>query len=122
MRNFLLAMLEGDEQELRKWSLPHKDLDLLLGGQRPPQEVLKQIKQAFETTPIKRLKVGDKVELPGGRTIAVDKSRVNENRQLLQMERDPLPWTLVKKKGAWKVDPSPVIAARKAAAAARQGR
>jgi hypothetical protein len=94
----------------------------LLGGEQPPQRLLKQIKQAFEIMPIKRLKIGDKVDLPGGRTMTVDESRVNENRLLLQMERDPLPWTLVKRKGAWKVDPSPVIAARKAAAAFRDGR
>ena len=122
VRNFLLAMLERNEKELRKWSLPHKDWDILLAGNRPPQEALKQIKSAFKNIPIKRLKVGDRVALPGGRTMTVDESRVNENWRLLQLENDPLPWTLVNKEGEWKVDPSPIIAARKAAAAARQSR
>ena len=71
---------------------------------------------AAASAPIQQLKVGETVTMPGGKTLTVDDSMVNEDTAMLTMQGNPIPFTLKRGDAGWKVDPAPMIAARKAAA------
>jgi hypothetical protein len=76
-------------------------------------------REQIASTPLARLQVGDEVKIPGGKTLTLDESHINENRQQLMPAGSPLPMTVARQDGKWKVDASPIIASRKAAAKAR---
>lgn len=52
--------------------------------------------------------------------IAVDETMVNDNRKLLTMPGNPLPFPIVKVEDNWRVDAGSLIAARKAVAELRE--
>jgi hypothetical protein len=120
-RQFMLAMLAGDEAAVRRWSMPHPEIKVLLMSPAPP-EVVASAREQIGQMPLSRLKVGDVVNIPGGKPMTLDESHVNENRQQLMPPDAPLPFILVRSEGQWKVDPSPLIAARKVAAALTEAR
>ena len=64
---------------------------------------------------MKRLKAGDEIKLPGGRTLKIDETRVNKTRQSITAMGSPNPFDVQLIEGKWKVNPQPLIAARKAA-------
>ena len=81
---------------------------------------MNKIRQQFAKQPIKRLKNGERVTLPRGQVSVVGANEVGEDRAVLLPEGAPLPTRLRKVSGHWKVSAEPIIAARKAAEAARQ--
>jgi len=66
------------------------------------------------------LKAGDKFTLFQGQEVVVQAGDVGPDRALLVPEGASLPTRLQRVEGHWEVDPSAVIAGRKAAEAARQ--
>ncbi len=120
-REFIIAVLLQDGVTLRRVTIPteEKELKWLLAGQKAPPGAHEQIREHFQRLSVKTLKVGDVVELPGNRTLHVTDEMVGPDRAMLQFEGDPLPWRLERVDGQWLVDPRHLIAARKAAAAAR---
>ena len=68
------------------------------------------------------LKAGDKFTLPQGQAVVVKAEDVGPDRALLLPEGGSLPTRLQKVEGHWKVNPSAVIAGRKAAEAAQERR
>lgn len=115
-REFLLAMLSGDEAAVRRWSLPHAEIAMLWSSPAPP-EAIAQARQYAEQLSFTRLQVGDVIQLPGGKTLTLDETHVNENRAQLMAPDAPIPFILVRGEERWRVDPSPLIASRKTVAA-----
>jgi hypothetical protein len=120
LRSFMVDFAEQDEAALRAITLPDPDLDWLLRGQRPPAEAVEQMRSLAAEMKIRRLKPGESFALPKGRTITVSPEEVTEDRAVLLPEGDFFPIRLQRVEGHWKVDARPIIAARKAAEAARQ--
>jgi hypothetical protein len=122
LRTFMIALVAIDEAALRIITVPVPDAELawLLRGQAAPPEVIKELKAGLAKTPIKRLKEGERVTLPGNRVYVVRPGEVGEDKAVLLPDRAPQPTRLQKIRGHWKVSAEPFIAARKAAAAARQ--
>jgi hypothetical protein len=120
LREFLLALGTLDEKKLRSISLPHDGFEMLLKGQAVPEEARMNFETFVKQTPIRALKAGDTLNLPGGRTLKVDPADVSEENAMLMFGRDPLPHRFRKVNGDWKIDPSSIISARKAAEAARK--
>ena len=67
-----------------------------------------------------RLKAGDEVKLPNGRIVRISPEQVTDDHAVLMMKGGPIPTDLHRVAGAWRVDPGPIIAGRKAADAARR--
>ncbi len=122
LRSFMVAAVEQDEPALRALTLPDRDLVWLLRGQRAPAEAVEKIRTLAADMKMKRLKPGDQIKLPQGGVVAVGQEEVTEDRAVLLPEGAPLPVRLHRVEGQWKVDAGPIIAGRKAAAAAQQKR
>jgi hypothetical protein len=120
IKAFLIAMFDKDQDAVRRTTLPNPDLALLWQGDAltPAQRAMAMAE--LESWHFRRLKVGDEVQLPGGKKLVIDEKRVNDRRLMITVTDSPLPFLLVKVGEEWKVDARPVIAGRKAAAAARQ--
>lgn len=119
LRTFMMAMAAADDQTLRAVTLPNPDLDLLLTGEAPPFKGIKELKQEMQRMPIEKLKVGDRVKMPGNKVHVIRATEVGQDRAALQPEDAPVYTQLRRVNGHWKVDAGPIIAARKAANAAR---
>jgi len=122
LNGFLVAMIDADEAGVRAMALPHPDLSLLWKGQCPPPGQRALMKSMFDAKNFRSLKVGDEVRLPGGKTLVLTADRVNETRQSIAVAHLPIPFIVLKVGKRWKVDASPIIAARKAAARRAQSR
>jgi hypothetical protein len=120
LRLFVIATLTRDEAALRAVSLPDPGLAFLLQGASVPAEQLEGVKEQVAKLPIKALKPGDTYTLPGNRTMTVKPEEVTAERVVLLPQGAPVPTRCRKVGDRWKVDPAPVIAARKAAQAARE--
>jgi hypothetical protein len=120
LKAFLTAMVNGDPAAIRRAALPNPELPLLWQGNKltPAQKVLAL--SLADPSSFRRLKVGDKVHVPGYPDIVLDQTRVNADHQEIVSWSAPLPYSLVKVDGRWKVDASFLVAARSAAAAARE--
>lgn len=121
VRQFMVSVLIHDNDLLRAVVIPTDpaELDWLMRGEVPPPQVHEQIREFFSTIPIERLGVGDKVALPQGGELTLGPQHVNADRMQLMIDDAPLPTTVIRIRGQWRVDPRPLIAARKAAAAHR---
>ncbi|MEZ6061101.1 MAG: hypothetical protein R3C19_12115 [Planctomycetaceae bacterium] len=116
VRRFLLAMAKRDLTELEEVALPDADLSLLVKNDAVSDAQLEEI----GAIQFSFLHLGDEVAVPtskGPESVVMDKNRINENRQQLTYKGNPIPFDVVRTEGRWKVNPRPLIAARKAAAA-----
>jgi hypothetical protein len=116
LRTFLMAMEAGDEDTLREVTLPNPDFDWLLRGEMAHARELRDLKQQVLKARVERLKQGDRVRITAKEVHVILPTEVGRDRGALKIPGAPAyaPMQLVK--GHWKVDPSPIIAARKAAA------
>jgi hypothetical protein len=121
-RSFMVGMLDRDEAALRALTLPipDRDFEWLLRGEIAPAGEAQKMRTFFAELKIQRLKPGDRIELPRGRSITVRPQEANEDHAVLMPEGSPLPTRVQRVKGHWKVDARPVIAGRKAADAAKR--
>jgi len=117
LRTFLIAMLLKDEATLRAVTLPTADFDWLLRGEDVPVDQLEEIKTQVAKQSIRALKPGDEISLPNGRKATVQPASVTADDAILLTEGFPLPHSLRRIDGRWRVEAGPVIAARKAAEA-----
>ncbi len=120
LRTFLMAVVTKDEATLHGVTLPTDDFDWLLRGEAVPADHLEEAK-AWTERPIRVLRPGDEIILPGNRRTTVAPDEVDPDHAVLWPEGDPVPHRLQRIDGQWRVDARPLIAARKAADAARQG-
>jgi hypothetical protein len=110
-------MVGGDKKQIEQCTLnvPGREVLVEEGGDQPPPEARKEIEAHLKDLPLTRLKVGQQITLPGGKTFVMTSDMINESRQQLTGPDIPFPFIVVKEKGQWKVDPTPVIAARRTA-------
>jgi len=120
LRTFVFAIAVRDELTLRAITLPVEGFEWLMAGRGAPASVIEELKEKLAQQPLRSLKAGDKFTLPRGQAIVVKAEDVGPDRALLLPEGASLPTRLQKVEGHWKVDPSAVIAGRKAAEAARR--
>ncbi|GAA5507415.1 SHD1 domain-containing protein [Novipirellula caenicola] len=119
LRQFLVALAGGNRRQVVTLILPHPNAAVLLQGEAAPPQVVAEMKKQIASEEIRRLKLGEKVSLPGGRTMTVGDEDVSTERVLLQIPNHPIPYSLIRKKNGWRVDAAPIIQARVAALAAR---
>lgn len=121
LRTFLIGMFEQDAEALRGVILPTEqvDFDWLVKGPRLPDDVRKGLRAEIAEIEFKRLKVGDEIKL-AGRPYVVTERDVAKDRVALLPPDHPMFYRLRQVDNAWRVDPSPLIAARKAADISRK--
>jgi hypothetical protein len=120
LRSFVIAMMTKDETTLRAVTLHTEDFDWLLRGQALPEDQIEDFKAQITRQPIRALKAGDEITLPGNRKVKVLPEEVTADRAVLVPQGAPFPTRLRMIDGRWRVDATPMIAGRKAAEAARQ--
>ena len=120
LRTFVLAMANRDEPTLRAVTMPVEGFEWLMAGRAAPASVLKELEAKLAQPTFRSLKAGDKITLPGGQVVLVNAQDVGPDRALLLPEGASLPTRLHRIEGHWKVDPSAVIASRKAAESVRK--
>ncbi len=120
LRTFMVAAVAHDEATLREVTLEDPELVWLLRGQPAPAAAVERMRGLAADMRIKRLKPGDQFKMPQGRVAVIGPDEVTEDRAVVVPEGAPVPVRLERINGHWKVDASPAIAARKAAAAAQQ--
>jgi len=120
MRTFVYAMAVRDEPTLRAITLPVQGFEWLMAGRAAPPSLIQELKEKLAQQTFRSLKAGDKFALFQGQDVVVKAEDVGPDRALLVPAGASLPTRLQKVEGHWKVDPSAVIAGRKAAEAARR--
>lgn len=118
LKAFLAALIGGDTVAIRQLTLPVSDADFaVLTNQKPPEpKVRDALVSRVAGMPVRALRVGETIALPGGKSLTVAKEDIGEDHVLLQMPNGPLPYLILRIKNAWYVDPSAIIAGRKATA------
>ena len=120
-KSFFLAMALGDEAALKALTIPVEGVEwLLIGDKVPPARAEEFRKMVVEPMVLTRLKPGDELKMPNGRVLRIEPERVTDDRAVLMMKGGPIPTDLYRVGGAWKVNPTPIIAGRKIADAARR--
>lgn len=120
LRTFMVAVARQDEPVLRAVTLPDPELDWLLRGPAAPPEVVERMRAIAAEIKLRRLKAGDEIKLPQGKAAVVPPAEADEDHAVILPEGSQAPIRLRRIDGHWKVDARPIIAARKAAAAAQQ--
>jgi hypothetical protein len=120
LKTFLLALAASDAAALRAVALPDAELDWLLQGPPASPELLARLKARLEEQPMKRLRAGDPVTMPGGESRVIQPSDVREGRVVLWPAGALLPSRVENVGGHWRVLARPFIAARKQAEASRK--
>jgi hypothetical protein len=124
LHEFLIGMMIGDEARLKRASLEVEGREILLPKEKLPETAIPQLDKMIEGLQLKPLKIGDSIKVkttssPEGVTVVMDENRINDSRAEITGPSFPYPFILVKGEAGWKVDPTPLIASRKAAQAAR---
>jgi hypothetical protein len=116
LRTFLMAMEAGDEETLHAVTLPDPDFDWLLRGELTTARGLRELSDQVKKLRVERLKQGDRVRITPEEVHVILPIEVGRDRAALKIPGAPAYAPLQLVKGHWKVDPAPLIAARKAAA------
>jgi hypothetical protein len=120
LRTFMLAIMAQDGVAVRTLAVPNPELDLLLQREPAPKAVIEDARAQFARLPIKRLRAGDTVSLPQGKSYVVAASEVGGDRVVLLPAGSKVPTRVKMINGRWKVAAEPMIAARKAALASQK--
>ncbi len=115
----LAAIFAKDQNRINRATVEAPDRDILAQGQDMSAIAIALAMARIRAVPFVHLKVGDVITLPGNKMLEITADRVNENQQYLTNADTPVPFIVIKVGDQWKVDAGPLIAARKAAAAAR---
>ena len=102
LRTFTLAMAAKDERVLRAITLPDDGFEWLLKD-RPASltgESLRKMKERLDQTRIQRLKAGDRVKMPGGRTGVIRSADVRNGRVVLRPTGAALPHAAGERRGS----------------------
>lgn len=117
-RRFFTALLTRDEAGIKRYSIPAPGSEILWHGAPINDEVRAAIKQRVAALTFTRLKAGETVTGPSGKSYVIGPQQVNEGRVLLLPEGFKSPFTLVHSDLGWRVKVDWLIATRRAAAEA----
>ena len=117
---FMLALMKGDKAGIDKSIVPNPESSILSEGEHPPENAVPILEAELRLAPYKRLQAGESFSFGKGRTHVILPAEITEDRLLIDQAGVPIPFVLVRSNGVWKVDAGPIIAGRKAAAAARK--
>jgi hypothetical protein len=122
VRSFMVAMLKHDREALASVTvpLPSKDLDVLFLGEKPSPVRAAMGKLLVGQLPMRILKAGEVIDLRRRGIFTVMPEDATADRVMVFAEGNPLPLRCRRVEKRWLVDPSPIIAGRKAAEAARK--
>lgn len=105
-----LAVRVGDRRQIEELILPHPEA-AILWQERPGRTPLTDAERIqIESDPIRRLQVGDEVNVLGGKTVVVAEGQVTSDRLVLASgptERDLYP--VVRAGGRWRVEVTRLI-------------
>lgn len=115
LRAFLVSLVSGNAAALRQLTMPVGDKDFAyLVNQAPPAPRERDALVArIAGLPVRAVRQGEVLALPGGKKLTVTKDDVGDDRLLLLMPNGPLPYLVLRVKGRWYVDASSIIAGRK---------
>ncbi len=117
-------MALGDEAALKAVTIPATGFEWLLRGDHVPPAQAEEFRKAVVDRLRRRRQflAGDEVNAAwnSGAPIKIAPEQVTDDRAVLTMQGGPIPTNLHRVMGAWRVDPRPIIAGRRAADAARR--
>jgi hypothetical protein len=124
VRRFLTALsVRGVPKEIECAMLPHPDAAFLWTNAEPlPDDQKAAAERYIKSLELKQLKVGDKVQIPGGKTLVLDEDHVNATRAQVTHDDAPLPFIVVKTQHGWLVNAGPLIDGRRRAAELSKGK
>jgi hypothetical protein len=114
LRRFFRGIIDGDLVVVTETTLPHPEIADAIGVRDPAEVAPQWLTKAFLETPIRRITVGETIQIPtpqGPFPLKIDANQVNDGRVMLMLGDHPIPWIVVRVEGQWRVDPSPWIAA-----------
>ena len=116
LSEFFIALLSKDEAVIRKLILPNPDAQILWKGQTTSPQDRRGFEKQLSNMTCRECKVGEIIDLPGGRKLEVTSQMVNDKSKLIfpvidgQPMEVPLPVIMVD--GKWKIEAGPIIFAR----------
>ncbi len=105
-RQFFLATLKPDERTIRALIVDHKDADVLWKEGSYPDDVAALLASQYRDMTIER-----------SEPLV---SSTESDRVLLRSSASPIPLTLIKRDGKWRLDARPIIEMRKKATEIRK--
>ena len=66
--------------------------------------VSKTIEQWVEALEMRRLRIGDSVSLPGGRSLTLTDRHISDDKMMITWDNNPVPFILVKRDTSWLVE------------------
>ncbi len=120
-KELVVAIATQDEKTLRALILPTEGIEWLLKGRKvQPNELADFRRVVVDPMTFTRLKPGDQLALPGGKTIIIQPEQPDTERVVLLPKGSAVPTDFYKVAGAWKADARAFIAGRRAADAAKK--
>jgi hypothetical protein len=119
LRAFLLALLLVDRESAKPLIAAGTDSDSLWTATPPSEPAIAVLTARVDGLELQVLKVGDVIELPGGKKVTLTERHINDKRVSLTFPGNTVPFILLKTADGWRVDVRTIVAARRAAQQAR---
>jgi len=119
LREFLAALVAKDQEKIERLIMPDPNAAILWRGEKPSDKNLRAAQSYFRSVVFQRRKAGEVISLQNGRKLTLAAVHVNKNRTVLTSPGFPTPYTLIRRRGQWRVDAAPLIEANMAAARLR---
>jgi hypothetical protein len=119
LRAFLLSLLLVDRETAKPLIADGTDSDSLWTATPPSETAIAVLTSRVDGLEFQVLKVGDIIELPGGKKVTLTERHINDKKVSLTFPGNKVPFILVQTEDGWRVDVRTVVAARRAAQQAR---
>ncbi|MCC7086512.1 MAG: hypothetical protein IT427_16050 [Pirellulales bacterium] len=107
---FIEALLGADQNGIQRLATPNSDLNLLWKRSYFSKEGIGKFLGKIKSTSIKRLKPGDSFPSGKGKLHTLKNDDIRADRLLIDVPLFKVPFILVKREGAWRIDAKPLIA------------
>lgn len=114
LRQFMLAVFENDEAQLRAVSVDHPELNVLLSTEPAAPDAVREARDHVASIEFHSLAAGDKIFLYG-QPYVLEPGDIQPGELMLTFEGNEHPFFLQKQPTGWKVRPESVISVVKAA-------
>ncbi|GEM_PF-5386876 len=116
LRKLLMAVLFHDQETAGQMLKPGRSVGSLFAGTKPPAWTREILQAGVNRLTIRLPEVGEAIDLPGGRTIRLTDSHVNDQQLMLIIEGHPMPYLAFLEDEQWKFDGRSFAANNRAAA------